>query len=59
MQYESEEKEKDASDRVTESEDDRCGSDVFFDPRASVLEVKCKFLCWAHGLQVMVVQETL
>ncbi len=56
MQYESEEKEKDASDRVTESEDGG-DADPFFDPRASVLEVKSKFLCWTHGLQV--VQETL
>ncbi len=51
MKYKSEEKEMGELDRGTISEEEG-DVDVFFDPRASVLEVKRKFLCWAHGLKV-------
>ncbi len=51
VNYVSEEKEMGELDRSTTSEEEG-NMDVFFDPRASVLEVKYKFLCWAHGLKV-------
>ncbi len=57
VQYKSKEKEMNETDKRATSEEDEGIADVFFDPRASVLEVKRKFLCWAHGLKV--VQEIL
>ncbi len=51
--YESEKKEMEEADRNTKCEEEEDEGGVFFDPRASVLEIKRKFLCWAHGLKVI------